>query len=532
MHHNRFRSTRGRLRAAAVVLVTALALTTAACSSATNGPGSGGASGGTEGGTGAGGGTLTVSLPAPPQSLSPGSDGNGGQNIVQWLTYEPLIWMNPDGSASPGLATSWKYVGNDNKKFELEIRTSAKFADGTPVTAESVANTINFYLKNPGPLSHYLTGVTEASAAGSTVTITLSQPNPILPRVFSQANNWGDVISPAGLAAPKELTQKTFGAGAYVLDTSATVAGDHYTFTKNANYWNPSAQKFDKVVVKVIGDPNAALQALVSGQVQVVVGGAPSLVDQAKKSGAEAVPGNAGSIGLFLLDRAGVTSPALGKTQARQAMNYAIDREAIAKAVGPEFTPSYQIVGKGGDGYDPSIDSVYKYDPAKAKELLAQAGYPDGFSFKLVDVSLNSADTVTQAVVQQLAAVGIKAELTSDNTDLNKFIADMASKKFGAATFGTGGIMFANALQNFAAAASPLNPFNSKDPTITAAFDKLASASPAEQPAAAVELNKAVSEQAWFVPVVETSNYTFAKGVKNIGAMGPQGELSIFDWTR
>lgn len=472
-----------------------------------------------------------MSLPAAPQSLAPGSDGNGGQNIVQWLSYEPLIWVNPDGSTSPGLATSWKYVGSDNKQFDMEIRTSAKFADGTPVTADAVANTINYYLKHPGPLSHYLTGVDSATASGSTVSVKLSSSNPILPLVFSQSNNWGDVISPAGLANPDQMTQKTFGAGAYVLDTSATVAGDHYTFTKNPNYYNPTAQHYDKVVVKVIADTNSALQALVSGQVQVVVGGAPSLVDQAKKSGVETIPGNASVIGLFLMDRAGVTSPALGKQEVRQAMNYAVDRDSIAKAVGPAFTPSAQIVPKGGDGYDADLDKAYTYDPTKAKQLLASAGYPDGFSFKLVDVSLNSADTITQAVIQQFQAVGIKAELTADGTDLNKFIADMASKKYGVATFGTGGPMFANALQNFAAAASPLNPFNSQNPQVMQAFNALATASTADQAAAAVALNKAISEQAWFVPIVEASNWTFAKGVNNLGAMGPEGELSVLNWS-
>jgi peptide/nickel transport system substrate-binding protein len=231
------------------------------------------------------------------------------------------------------------------------------------------------------------------------------------------------------------------------------------------------------------------------------------------------------------MDRAGATSPALGKQQVRQAMNYAIDRDSIAKAVGPAFTPSAQIVPKDGDGYDASLNSAYPYDPAKAKQLLASAGYPNGVSFKLVDVSLNSADTITQAAVQELGAVGIKADLTGDATDLNKFIADMASKKYGVATFGTGGPMFANALQNFASAASPLNPFNSKDPQITQAFNALATASEADQKAAAVALNKAVSEQAWFVPIAEASNWTFAKGVNNLGTMGPEGELNVLGWS-
>lgn len=475
-------------------------------------------------------GTLTVALPVGPQSMSPGLDGNGGQNIVQWLAYEPLIRTNADGTFSPGLATSWKYVGG-NLQFDMEIRTGAKFADGTPVTPASVAATINYYLKHPAALSHYLTGITSATAAGSTVTIKLSAPNPILPLVFSQSDNWGDVISPAGLAAPDQLTQKTFGAGAYVLDTTASIAGDHYTFTKNPNYWNPAAQHYGKVIVKVIGDPNAALQSLTSGQIQAVINGAPTLADQAKSSGLQTASGNAGVIGLFLMDRAGVTAPALGKLAVRQAMNYAIDRASIAKALGSAFTASAQIAPKGGDGFDQALNSMYPYDPAKAKQLLTQAGYPNGFSMKLVDVALNSADTISQAVVQQLGTVGINVTLTSDGSDLTKFITDMASKKYQAATFGTGGPMFANALQNFAVGTSPLNPFNSQNPEVMAAFKALAAAAPTQQSAAAVALNKVVTEQAWFVQVAETSNWIFAKGINNLGPMGTTGELNILNWT-
>ena len=527
-------TTRCRLRRNlyATFLAAGLSVILAACGSTSStgasSPGSAAASGAQSSSSG---GTLTVSLPAPPQSLNPGLDGNGGQNIVQWLAYEPLIRTNADGTFSPGLATSWKYVGVGNLQFDLEIRTGAKFADGTPVTADSVVKTIQYYLKHPAALSHYLTGVSGATASGSTVTVKLTTPNPILPLVFSQSANWGDVISPAGLATPDQLTQKTFGAGPYVLDPAATIAGDHYTFTKNANYWNPSAQHYSKVIVKVIADSNAALQALSSGQTQVVIGGAPTLADQAKSTGLQAVQGNVGVIGMFLMDRAGVTSPALGKVEVRQAMNYAIDRAGLAKALGSAFTPSSQIVSKGGDGYDAALDALYPYDPAKAKQLLATAGYPDGFSMKLVDVSLNSADTISQAMVAQLGAVGIKVTLTSDGVDLTKFITDMASKTYGASTFGTGGPMFANALQNFAVPTSPLNPFNSQNAQIMAAFKALGSASQADAPAAAVALNKAVSEQAWFVPAVSTSNWTFAKGINNLGPMGTTGELDFLKWS-
>jgi peptide/nickel transport system substrate-binding protein len=109
--------------------------------------------------------TLTIGLNVKPQSLNPGKNGNGGQNIVQWLAYEPLIRSNSDGTYSPGLATEWGYVGEGNTAFEMKIRTDAQFADGTPVTAQSVVDSLTYYLENPGPLSHYLTGVTSANCA-------------------------------------------------------------------------------------------------------------------------------------------------------------------------------------------------------------------------------------------------------------------------------------------------------------------------------------------------------------------------------
>lgn len=478
-----------------------------------------------------GGGTLTVALPLMPQSLSPGQDGNGSQNIAQYLAYEPLIWANTDGTFMPGLATSWKYVGEGNKQFQMDIRTTAKFADGTPVTAEAVAATINYYLKHPAALSHYLTGITAATATGNTVSVTLSSPNPILPLVFSQSDNWGDIISPAGLASPAQLTKRTFGAGAYTLDTGATVIGDHYTYTKNPNYWNPARQHYSKVVVKVITDPNSALQALQSGQIDVDLNGTANLANQAKGGGLAVTTGNPFIISVFLLDRAGATTPALGNVKVRQALNYAIDRSSIAKALGAGFSPSEQFVPPGLDGYDASLDNTYPYDPAKAKQLLADAGYPNGFSFKLCDTTLQSIDTATQAVIQQLAAVGVKVTLTADGVDLNKLITDMATKTFGAVSFLTGGPTFANSLQNFAAPTSPLNPFKSTDPDITKAFNNFAAAPPSQQKTTALALNKVLVDKAWFVPVVSGTLFVFSKGVKNFGPLGTNGELNVLDWS-
>lgn len=509
-----------RLKSAALVAVLiGTSSTLAACTSSS------------KGGTKASSGTLTVSIPLKPQSLDPGKDGDGGQNIVQWLAYEPLIRVKSDGSFTPALATKWGYVGQGNKAFEMTIRGGAKFADGTPVTVKSVVDTINYYLKNPGPLSHYMTGVTAATAKdATTVAITLDKPNPILTTVFSEGPNWGDVISPAGLADPKKLTSQMFGAGPYTMSSAATVEGDHYTFLRNPNYWDKNAIHYNKIVIKVLSDPNAALSALRTGQVQVNLLGGGDLVSQAKSAGIAVSQGPGYVLSTFLMDRAGVVQPALGKLQVRRALNMAVDRAAIAKSLGAGFTPSEQVAPEGNEAFDPALDKVYPYDPAKAKQMLAEAGYPNGFAMTLLSTSLLKIDTVSQAIADQLSKIGVKVTVRSDGLDLNKLIADMASKKYAAVQFTTGTGIFSNALQNWASSASPLNPFASQGTEVTAAFSTLAVASSADSKVAGMALNKAVVDQAWFIPVAQTPAYLFTKGIKDPGTIGNNGVVDILDW--
>ncbi|MET0449661.1 MAG: ABC transporter substrate-binding protein [Aeromicrobium sp.] len=501
----------------------ALVLAASAVLSACGGGGSGSSSSSSD--------TLTIGLNVKPQSLNPGKNGNGGQNIVQWLAYEPLIRSNSDGTYSPGLATKWGYVGEGNTAFEMTIRTDAQFADGTPVTAKSVADSLTYYLENPGPLSHYLTGVTSATVKDdSTVAIALDKPNPILPDVFSQTANWGDVISPAGLAAPDKLTSEMFGAGAYTMDTAQTVDGDHYTFVKNPKYWNAKTVTYKKVVVKVLPDANSALQALRSGQIQVDMNATGPLADQAKSAGATVVEGPGFVQAMYLMDRDGVTLKAFGDPEVRKALNYAVDRKAIAKALGGAYEPTAQIAPRGSDAYDKTIDDLYPYDPAKAKQMLADAGYADGLELSMLSLSILDTDTVAQAVADQLAKVGVKVTIKSDGADINQYIADMATKKYPAVIFNAGTDMFPNALQNFASAASPLNPFASTGTEVTGAFDTLAAASESDREAAAVALNKAVAEQAWFVPVAGTSTFIYTKGIDDVGAIGSSGGLDVLSW--
>jgi peptide/nickel transport system substrate-binding protein len=151
-------------------------------------------------------------------------------------------------------------------------------------------------------------------------------------------------------------------------------------------------------------------------------------------------------LGVYFADRGGSVVPALGDVRVRQALNYAIDREAIASSIYGEFgTPTSLYVPEGMEGYQEELQDTYPYDPEKAKELLAEAGYPDGFSFTLlVQPGVDAGDLLAAAISEQWAAIGVDVELKAPPTFAD-FNTDFYSNQYGANT-----LTFDYAAQNIA----------------------------------------------------------------------------------
>lgn len=355
---------------------------------------------------------ITFGLKVGPVSLDPAKDGTGGYLIMRALTNESLIHQEPDGSFSPGLATEWGYVGTGNKEFELTLREGARFSDGEPVTAEAVKKWLEYFAAANGPNLEFLDGIESIEAVDeSTVRIQLEQANPIVPWVLSDQNNWGAVSSPEALKSPKILGTETYGAGPYVLDVSQTVGEDHYTFVPNKYYYDQSAIRFSKITAKIISTPTSMLQAVNAGQVDVAQGDATTA--DAVSQGIEVLHEPA-SVVVMTLDRGGVVSKPLADLRVRQALNFAVNRAEIAKAMFGEYgSPATQM--GSADGFNPEDDDFYSYDPEKAKSLLAEAGYADGFTAEVLVSSANS-QSLMQAVAQDLKDVGVDLKLKTPNT--------------------------------------------------------------------------------------------------------------------
>jgi len=475
--------------------------------------------------------TLTIAINGEPQSLDPAKNGADFQQIVQWLAYEPLIRMNSDGTFSPALAESWGYVGDDNTVFEITLRDDIQFADGTDVTVDDVVASIEYFFATPSLMHSTIDNLQSVEAVDDrAVRVTYSAPTPILPYVFSQAAQYGSVISAAGLEDPEQLGVATFGAGAYTLDPDATVSGDRYTFVKSENYWNPDAQHYDEVVVRVIGDPQTALSALRTGQIDVNTVTTPVQVPEAESAGIEILSGMPTSVMVWLTDRVGTVNPAMADPRVRQALNYAIDREAISTALGELYEPLTQIIPDGGVGHADELADAYAYDPELAQSLLEEAGYPDGFELSFASNTDNRGAEVAQILVEQWAAIGVTANLTVYNNQPGEMFGAIANGEVAALAFAFTPSVVVH--QSLFTTQSVVNPFGTSSPEVDAAYAELGLAGEDEIGAVAEELSVLFSEDAWWVPVAQVDTFVFARGVGNLGGLGANGArvLDILNW--
>ncbi len=378
--------------------------------------------------------TLTAAATAGPTTLDPTTSSNGIPSV--WfpnLTYAALIWRAPDGEAKPGLAVKWGY-SEDRLSFVMDLREGVKFSDGSPMTAADVVNWLKHY-KEKGSFTAWLAKVTDISATGPMqVTLKLSGPDPMLPYGLDQDGMAGDVVGPAGLTHPEILGSTTNGAGPYMIDPKATILNNQYVYVKNPYYWDPSAQKWDKIVIKIISDGNSLMSALKTGQVQVAEGAATEAAE-AEAAGLQIYSAPSAMLGMYIGDIDGKIVPALKDVRVRQALNYAIDRKGIVDSLyGKYGKPTTQFVPPGIGGYLAKLDDAYPYDPKKAKALLSDAGLANGFPFTLVEQpAVSSGDLLAQAMAANWKDVGVDVTLKPTNS-FATYVPIMLSQKYPATT--------------------------------------------------------------------------------------------------
>ncbi|MCV9993338.1 ABC transporter substrate-binding protein [Paeniglutamicibacter sp. ZC-3] len=482
--------------------------------------------------------TLDIAISSPPTGLDPASSPNGDVN--RWSidpAYAALLTLDADGNPAAGLAEKWGYEGEGNTDFSLTLREGLKFADGSALTAkEAVASMRRFLDHNQGPVVAYFRGMEFTAIDDLTIRVTSEEPNPLMPLLFTPKYMMGLIISPAGLEKPDAIETTTFGAGPYKLDQNETVPGDTYVYVPNENYYSPQDVNFEKVVVRVIADKKSQLQALKSGQVDVMEGSA-SVAPSAETDDALTVVNRPGMWnGFYLTDREGVQVPALASKQVRQALNYAIDREGIVAAAYSGYgKPTSVPIVPGGptSGYDPALEETYSYDQAKAKALLEEAGYADGFAMDALYKSFDPAATrMVEILSAQLGEIGVTLNL-KPTSSMQEWIGELNGKNYEAVSHGTHARpLFLDAQFGFTERAV-MNPYGVADAEIESGFRKLQSATPENQASTATELLRTLTEDAVALPVVQVDFiYIHDAGLEGIGFLGDAPDISpVTNWS-
>jgi ABC-type transport system substrate-binding protein len=344
--------------------------------------------------------------------------------------YDRLIYIDKDRKLKPMIATEWKFSA-DGKQLTMTIRNDALFHDGSKVDAAAVKASLD-RAKTKG--SAAVTGLllaldTVDVVDANTVRLNLNRPAAELP--YNLARNAGAVINPKAIAAGTVLTNNDAnmaGSGPYVVGPGGFTPLTTIELVRaSTTYWDKDAAKIKTIKLNAVQDPNTLLNAVKSGELEG--GSAPStLWDAASNiSGKTLNKLVTGSVqGLLMKDQ----RPNMSNVKVRQAVAYAIDRDAITKGLLQNTcAPTDQYFPKGSLGYSDTLKYAYPYDEAKAKQLLTEAGFPNGITLSVtVPAGQEPAPSIATAVQAQLKKSGINLELSVGPAATG--LADFQANKF------------------------------------------------------------------------------------------------------
>lgn len=413
--------------------------------------------------------------------------------------YDPLVALDAAGKPTPVLATSWTY-SPDYLTLTMDLRTDAKFSDGEAFNAAAAVASLE-HLKVGARSSEAYVNVASIKAVDEdTIEIGLSKRDDSMLYLMGLGRSY--MMSPAAIAAGT-LAQAPVGSGPYLLDTTRTVPGSEYHFTKVADHWDAATYKFENLAIYPILDGTARLNAMLSGQINVNFGDSLNNA-QATEMGWNIADGVSAYVGLAFTNHTGDVLAPLGDARVRQALNYAFDGAAILNSIGGGAgVVTNQVWPADKPGYDAALNDMYKFDIEKAKALMAEAGYADGFD---VSMPMSPIFAAWQPVVNQtFEQLGIRVtwdDVQMPDYQINApkypmFISFIAMDNDPAATL---------TRQVTSEQWYNLHPDYAAFPDLKALVDEAQAATGDDQIAKIAAVNKKLTEMAWWAIWYQAKN--------------------------
>ncbi|MDQ0337943.1 peptide/nickel transport system substrate-binding protein [Caldalkalibacillus uzonensis] len=366
--------------------------------------------------TPAAGGDLKIAILSDAVSLDPhGATDNPSSNVAHNI-YETLFYRDKNGEIQPLLAEDYEQV--DEVTWHIKLREGVTFSDGTPFNAEAVKVNLErlldedlgspraFIFENNPEKNGWLESVNVVDE----YTVEIKTWYPYSPMLAHFTHSAGQMISPAAIEAEKNgettIATNPVGTGPFVLERWEP--GQEIVLKKNENYWG-EPPKLDSITFMVVPEDSTRLAMLETGEIHIAEPVQPSDVSRV-----EASP----NMELYHVDSVSLTyisfntqKEPFNDVRVRKAISMAINKEEIINGiVGGAGIPAVGPLAPDVFGYHDGVSQL-EYNPEQAKELLAEAGYPDGFKTTIWTNDNQVREDIAEVVQAQLKEIGVDAEI-------------------------------------------------------------------------------------------------------------------------
>lgn len=353
-------------------------------------------------------GALNIYGEGLPNSWDPVFDSSGLDVRQLSFVYDGLTQISPTGKAEPGVASKWTVAPN-GLSITFTLRPGLKFSDGTALDAEAVKVNLDRARTVTGSLvASLLTAIkSETVLSTDVIRLNLAYPDDELP--LTLAGKAGMLASPKVIQSdPNSLATKPVGAGPF--EMTNYVPNGYANFVRNPSYWNASNIHIKSVYMSGISSetsPQSVVAALESGQANYAVLDGPQ-VSAAKSAGFKISVVQNHVTGIEVSNKVKPFNNPL----VVQAINYALNRKSLAESQTLGYgLPDDEPESPTYYAYSKAVANYYYYDPAKAKSLLAKAGYPGGKGLKFSIQTSSGSTSLAEAIQGELQAVGVKTTI-------------------------------------------------------------------------------------------------------------------------
>jgi ABC-type transport system substrate-binding protein len=354
--------------------------------------------------------------------MNPPADGGSlsARHLIPCL--EPLLRADLDGSLKGHLAESFD-ISADGKTVTFHIRKGVMFHDGTPLNAEAV----KYNLEKTAMSGMWGAAVLNAAKSYDVPDVYTLRANFEAYNynyMTSLAGEYGMIASPTALqkpATPETISKlHMIGTGPFLYDSFKP--NDQVKFTRNPNYWQPGKPYLDAIIIRTIADRTVAVMSFMAGEVDELATGLQLATSNMLESEGYIIKSYPLRFHFAMMtDSANPASP-FHDIRVREALHYGVDKQTLVNGIGGGakrgFVALYQMAEPGNPWYCPELP-IRNYDLAKAKQLLADAGYPDGFKTVLHSDTFAEMNFL-EALQNELRKMGIEATL--DIADMGRAV--------------------------------------------------------------------------------------------------------------